>query len=138
MMHTYNIQFEGYWLEKNKTGIPAKSGVYMVYRSKYDASSDRVTLLDIIYIGQSENVQSRIVNHDRRNDFLKTLSADETLSYAFAPVSSQDIDVVEKALIIAQKPPLNDQIKSNIDFSDMHFQVDGKCALLKYTNFTIN
>lgn len=137
-MHTYNIQFEGYWLEKNKTGIPAKSGVYMVYRSKYDSSSDRVTLLDIIYIGQSENVQSRIVNHDRRNDFQKTLSADETLSYAFAPVSSPDIDVVEKALIISQKPPLNDQIKSNIDFSDKHFQVDGKCALLKYTNFTIN
>ena len=48
MKQTYNIQFEGYWLEKNKAGIPAKSGVYMVYRSKYDVASDTVTLLEII------------------------------------------------------------------------------------------
>lgn len=136
-MQTYNIQFEGYWLEKNKAGIPAESGVYMVYRSKYDVKSDFVTLLDIIYIGQSENVNSRIANHDRLNDFLKSLGTDETLSYAFAPILSKDIDVVEKALIIAQKPPLNEQIRSSIDFSERHFYVSGKCALLRYTNFTI-
>lgn len=137
-MQTYNIQFEGYWLEKNKAGIPAKSGVYMVYRSKYDVTSDKVTLLEIIYIGQSTDVKSRIANHDRLPDFLKTLSQGETLSYAFAPVLSQDLDVVEKALIIAQKPRLNEQIQTSIDFGDKQFQVSGRCALLKYTSFTIN
>jgi excinuclease UvrABC nuclease subunit len=138
MMQTYNIQFEGYWLEKNKAGIPAKSGVYMVYRSKYDVALDKVTLLEIIYIGQSSDVKDRIANHDRIPDFQKTLTQGETLSYAFAPVMSQDLDVVEKALIIAQRPRLNEQNQSSIDFGDKQFQVSGKCALLKYTNFTIN
>lgn len=137
-MQTYNIQFEGYWLEKNKAGIPAKSGVYMVYRSKYDVVSDKVTLLEIIYIGQSSNVKGRIANHERLPDFEQTLSLGETLSYVFAPVMSQDLDVVEKALIIAQRPRLNEQNQSSIDFGDKQFQVSGRCALLKYTNFTIN
>jgi len=138
MMQTYSIQFEGYWLEKNKAGIPAKSGVYMVYRSKYNEVSDTVALLEIIYIGQSSDVNSRVANHDRLSDFQQTLNLGETLSYAFAPVLSQDLDVVEKALIIAQKPRLNEQIQSSIDFGDKQFQVSGRCALLKYTNFTIN
>ena len=138
MMQTYTIQFEGYWLEKNKAGIPAKSGVYMVYRSKYDVTSDKVALLEIVYIGQSSDVKSRIATHDRLPDFKETLNQGETLSYAFAPVLSQDLDLIENALIIAQKPRLNNQIQSSIDFRDKLFQVSGRCALLKYTNFTIN
>ena len=110
----------------------------MVYRSKYDVALDKVTLLEIIYIGQSSDVKDRIANHDRISDFQKTLIQGETLSYAFAPVMSQDLDVVEKALIIAQRPRLNEQNQSSIDFGDKQFQVSGKCALLKYTNFTIN
>lgn len=136
-MHTYTIHFEGYWLEKDKARIPSQSGVYVVYRSKYDAISDKVTLNEIIYIGQSADVNSRIANHERLPDFQQTLSQGETLSYAFASVSLQDLDVVEMALIIAQKPRLNDQTQSGIDFGDKQFQVSGRCALLKYTNFTI-
>ena len=137
-MQTYNIQFEGYWLEKNKAGIPTMSGVYMVYRSIYDAASDKVTLLEIIYIGQAVDVNNRIANHERLSDFQKTLEAGETLSYAFAPVQAQDLGVVEKALIIAQKPRLNKQVESSEDFSGKQFLVSGRCVLLKYTNFTIN
>ena len=136
-MRTYNIQFEGYWLEQNKNDVPAKSGVYLVYRGKYNQGNNSVDLFEIIYIGQSVNMRERIVNHDHIHTFVDALNFGETLCYSCAPVDENDLDVVENALIIAQKPRLNETRQCNLDYSEKRFQVSGRCALLKYNDFTI-
>ena len=136
-MKTYNIQFEGYWLERNKMDVPARSGVYMVYRGKYNQEKNMVDLYEIIYIGQSVNMRERIVNHDHIKAFEATLSHGEVLCYSCAAVDEKDLDIVENALIIAQKPRLNETKQSNLDYSDKRFLVGGRCSLLKYNDFTI-
>ena len=64
-MNTIQLNFEGYWREKNKNGIPQYIGIYVVYRCIYKEVSDSVTLKEIIYIGQSNNIRERITNHDK-------------------------------------------------------------------------
>lgn len=137
-MKTYNIQFEGYWLERNKKDVPAKSGVYFVYRGKYNQEKNSVDLYDIIYIGQSVNMRERILNHDHIEAFENALNYGETLCYSCAAVDESDLDLVENALIIAQKPRLNEVKQSNLDYSEKRFQVSGRCSLLKYNDFTIS
>lgn len=136
-MRTYIIQFEGYWLERNKKDVPAKSGVYMVYRGKYNSVKNSVDLYEIIYIGQSVNMRDCIMNHDHIQAFQNTLNIGETLCYSCAAVDKKDLDIVENALIIAQKPQLNETRLSGLDYSEKRFQVSGRCSLLKYTDFTI-
>ena len=139
-MNNYQTKFQGYWLERNKAGIPAQQGLYLVYRSKYHVSSNTVDLLELLYIGKSENVQNRIANHDKLDDFKKCLKSDEeTISYSFAPVNAeQELDILENALIFAQKPVLNDLLKDSFNYDPSSFDISGQCALLKYTNFKIS
>lgn len=136
-MVTYNIQFDGYWLDQNKGNIPHISGVYVVYRGVYNASLNNVDLKEIIYIGQSEDVNVRLSSHDKMNEFMSTLKEGEILCYSCAKVAASELDIIENALIIAQSPRLNVKVENNIDFSNCQFVLRGQCALMNYTNFTV-
>ena len=136
-MRTYSIQFAGYWLEQNKKDVPAKSGVYLVYRGRFIQEKNFVELYEILYIGQSVNMRERIAHHDHIGAFEATLHNGETLCYSCAAIDEKDLDLIENALIIAQKPRLNETKQINLDYSEKRFQVSGRCSLLKYTDFTI-
>lgn len=137
-MMTYNIRFEGYWLDTNKGNIPHCGGVYVVYRAVFDALTNRVDLKEIIYIGQAKDINQRINTHDKLNEFISTLNPGEILCYSIARiVNDGDLDLIENALIIAQSPRINQRVESNIDFSDYQFSLSGQCALMKYSNFTV-
>ena len=138
LVKAYSLNFNGYWREINKSGIPSKSGIYLVYRCVYNENSNTVGLKEIIYIGQAENVHDRIANHDRLNDFNAQLQRNEELCYAVAVVPSSDLDVVENALIFAQKPILNDSLKDSFNYGAVTVKVDGRCACMKYTDFKIS
>ncbi|MCF0220111.1 MAG: GIY-YIG nuclease family protein [Muribaculaceae bacterium] len=137
MMKTYNIEFQGYWRDANKDGIPSESGVYLVYRSRYNNETNTIGLIEIIYIGQSNDVHDRIVNHDQRKSFEETLKAGEELAFAIAPILEEELDIVEQSLIFAQKPELNDLYKDNYQQEDAAFKIGGNCIGLKYTDYTI-
>lgn len=66
---SYAIEFDGYWREPNKGSIPAKSGIYCVYSCLYDASAKTVDLKKLIYIGESDNVNERVANHEKLADW---------------------------------------------------------------------
>lgn len=135
-MKQYTLQFDGYWREVNKGGAPDCSGVYLIYTCKYNKTSDKVSLSDIIYIGQSKNMKSRIASHSEE-EFKEYIKQGETLCYACAPVDEKDLDLVENALIYAQKPVGNDRLKDSYSYEDVNFTIEGKCSLLKYTSFNI-
>lgn len=135
---SYSLDFQGYWREVNKNGIPSKSGVYLVYRCIYNTASNTVGLKDIIYIGKAENAHDRIANHDRLEDFKTQLQDGEELCYSFAEVPVTDLDIVENALIYAQKPVLNDSLKNSFSHGAVAIKVDGRCACMKYTDFKIS
>ena len=135
-MDKYNLNFNGYWVEDRISGMPNTSGIYFVYRCIYD--KEGVILKELIYIGQSENVHDRIKSHEKKDLFKKACLEGETLCYSVAEVPSGSLNIVENALIFAQKPKLNDRYKDEFKYNiPVSFMIEGRCKLMKYQNFTI-
>lgn len=135
-MKDYILNFDGYWRECNKNGLPTYPGIYLVYRSRYNPQNDTVSLVEIIYIGKTDNIHDRIIKHEKYDLFVSQLREHEELCYSCAEVV-EDIELVENALIFVQKPVLNDQGKDSYNYSRAHFVLDGCCTRMKYTNFNI-
>ena len=135
-MKDYILNFDGYWRECNKNGLPTYPGIYLVYRSRYNPQNDTVSLVEIIYIGKTDNIHDRLIKHEKYDLFVSQLREHEELCYSCAEVV-EDIDLVENALIFAQKPVLNDQGKDSYNYSRAHFVLDGSCTCMKYTNFNV-
>ena len=136
-MAEYNVTFNGYRLDRDKSGLPTYGGIYLVYCCVYNADTNRVSLRKLIYIGKSVNINDRVNNHDRYEEFTKQLQQGETLCYSYASVAPSDMDIVENALIYMQKPPLNNELKNSFNYPDSQFDFEGRCALLKETHFSI-
>lgn len=137
-MKQYNVNFKGYRRDCKKASLPHYSGVYIVYRCKYNTVTDKVTLQEIIYIGQAEDLNERLNHHEKYSNFLEACKTGEEICYAYANVSMDDLDIIENALIFSQKPQLNSDLKNSFDYDNAAFTIEGKCSLLKYTNFTIS
>ena len=69
--------------------------------------------------------------------FIDAAKEGEQICYSYAEVDKQDLDIIENALIFAQKPILNDRLKDSYNYKPAHFNVEGQCALLDYTDFSI-
>ena len=136
-MKTYDLKFKGYWRDVNRQGLPMTAGIYIVYKCIYNELSDTVTLLEILYIGQAKNLNERVDTHDKRDTFLGKCNGAETLCYSVAEVKETDLNIVENALVFAQKPALNDKLKDTFNYESAEFHIEGRCALLGHLNFTI-
>lgn len=134
---SYNLNFEGYWRDINKGGLPTYSGIYTVYRCRYNDDVDTVSLIEIIYIGQAENIRDRHKNHEKLELFKTQLKSEEELCYSCSQVDKGSLDLVENALVFAQKPRLNDQLREKYNYKPARFKLDGRVALMKYTDFSI-
>lgn len=135
-MKKINLNFEGYWRECNKSGIPAKSGIYCVYSCTYNSTQDTVSLKKLLYIGESTNVKNRVATHNRLDDWKKQLSPNETLCYSFASVSDNDRTRAEAALIFKHKPPMNEEYINTFPYEDTHMSLSGKTKFLT-TDFIV-
>jgi hypothetical protein len=133
---TFYVNILGYWRDRNKAGIPAHSGVYFVYAATYNPENDKVTLQKIIYIGESENVNSRIESHEKYNDWKKHLSSGQELCFSTGKVDGSDRLRVEAAYVFKLKPPVNTEYKYTFPFDQTTIISTGETALLN-TNFTV-
>jgi len=59
---TFSIEFDGYWRERNKGGIPKESGVYCVYSCVHNVSEKTVSIKKLIYIGECVKLGSNLHN----------------------------------------------------------------------------
>lgn len=137
MMKKYNITFMGYRRDVNAKTLPSSSGIYMVYRCVYNVDKNTVDLKELFYIGQAFDLNHEINFHARRDEFLAQAKDGEQICYAYARVDKADLDVVENALIFAQKPRLNINLKNSYNHEAAQFQIEGKHALLKHVNYSI-
>ena len=67
---------------------------------------------------------------------MSQLQYGEELCYSCAPLD-KDVEVVENALIFAQKPVLNEKGKNEFNYDRTHVKMDGACACMKYTDFFV-
>lgn len=136
-MKKYNVLFNGYRRDVNNAGLPTYSGIYIVYRCTFNEEKQTVSLKELLYIGQAKNIQERISTHDKRQEFMNALNGDEQICYSYAEVKEQDLNIVENALVYAQKPRLNKDLVDSYKYESAQFNIEGKCSLLNYTNFSI-
>ena len=134
---TISIEFDGYWRDENKGGLPANSGVYCVYECTYNAAPNQVTLKRLIYIGEAGNVRDRVSNHEKRDKWLKYIGKGNELCFSFGGVGSDDRDRAEAAMIFKHKPPVNDEYKNSFPFDKTTMSLSGKTGLLN-TSFTVD
>ena len=131
------LTFDGYWRENAINSIPSKSGIYIVYEGSYNSQSDLITLHKVIYIGESENVNTRISGHEKwRPDWRKHCGGNKELCFTFAHVMNPDRERGEAALIYKHKPPTNDEYKYSFPFDETTMNLSGKIVLLT-TPFTV-
>ena len=94
-------------------------------------------LKEILYIGQADNLNKRHEKHEKEDEFLNECKGNEVLCYAVAEVKKENLNIVENALIFAQKPRLNDVYKDKFNYESSEFHLEGRCALMKYSDFSI-
>lgn len=135
-MKQFNVIFDGYWLEDNKSDIPEFSGVYIIYRCSYVPHNDTVDLIEILYIGQADNLRGRISQHSIK-EFQVAIRPGETLCYACAPIDDNNLDLVENGLVFVEQPPFNVRLKDNYSHEDAEFIIGGNCGLLKNLHFSL-
>jgi excinuclease UvrABC nuclease subunit len=133
---TFNTDIQGYWRDQNKSGIPNHSGVYFVYVASHSVQTDKVTLHRLIYIGESDNVNSRIQTHEKYDEWRTYLSPGQELCYSTCRIDGEDRFRVEAAYIYEHKPPVNTEYKNSFPFDQTTVVSTGKTALLN-TNFTV-
>ncbi len=139
-MATYKLFIEGYWADQNKNGLPKYSGIYFVYRCVYNPTLNHIDIKELIYIGKTEQekgINSRIANHEKRDQFLRSCHEGETICYACAQLEEDDLAIVENAFVYAEQPPLNDKLKDHFNYGNVMINTTGYNDNLKHSYFCI-
>lgn len=134
---TFNQKFEGYWVDGIEGSLPKKSGVYCVYECIHNVKEKTVKIEKLIYIGESENVDKRISNHEKKEDWKKQLKNDRIICYSFTQVENDHRTRVEASLIFQHKPILNEEYMVNFPFDKTTIISEGANAMLD-AFFTVN
>ena len=126
MKKTFNTKIDGYWREANASRLPSHSGVYFVY--KCIQNPDRtLSIRQLLYIGESENVNMRIANHEKLGDWRHCLKPKEELCFSTCPIDSSDRERIEAAYIFKHQPPCNTDSKCSFNYD---------CTTVNSTNMT--
>ena len=132
----FKINIQGYLRDINKSGLPSHSGVYFVYAATYKQSNNSVSIKRLIYIGESENVNYRVNNHEKYDEWKKHLLSGEDLYFSTGQVEEYYRERVEAAYIFEHQPPVNKEYKNSFPFDQTTVVSTGKTSLLN-TNFTV-
>ncbi len=124
----------GYWLEKGRDLIPALPGIYCVYECTL-RPDNTVTILQLLYIGESENVKARISTHEKKEEWLKYVREGNVLGYNFTPSESYR-ERLEAAYIFHHQPPGNNEYKREFPFERTTILSRGKIKFLN-PHFTV-
>lgn len=135
MAKTIALDFDGYWREVNKDGIPDKSGIYGVYVCKYnppkEGKKSSVTLKKLIYIGEAEKVKTRIEDHEKWDEWREEVPEGQQICFNFAGVTSPDRERAECALIFYHNPDCNEKCKKEFPYEETTVTSKGEHKFIK-------
>ncbi|MGQ1947965.1 GIY-YIG nuclease family protein [Geofilum sp. OHC36d9] len=133
---TFNQEHDGYWREPNKSGLPKESGVYFVYECTHNVADKTVTIHKLIYIGESDNANNRVANHEKTDDWKKHVRQGKVLCFGFTPVDDYSRVRVEAAYINHHKPVENTECVNNFPFHKTNVNTSGKNKFID-SSFTV-
>lgn len=136
MLSTININIEGYWREKHRTGITSLPGIFFVYESKHNPATDTISLFRVIYVGEADNVRERINAHPLYSSWKNFVHDGNELSFATAYVDGKKRTQAKAGFIFHLKPLANTNYKDVFPFEKTVITVSGKTNLIS-TSFEI-
>ena len=134
---TFELNILGYWRDKNIICLPKLTGVYFVYETTYKRDDDALLFKRLLYIGEAEDVNERILKHEKYSDWLKYIRYGNELCYSMAQVENAYRERIEAAYIYEHKPPANEEYKNNFPFNKTHVKSSGETELLNI-DFTVD
>lgn len=123
---SFNQVFKGYILESGLDRISSSSGIYGVYRCTYDKIKDIVSIKQLIYIGKADDLNNRLNNHEKLNDWKNYLQRGEILCICYSLVSKDYNERVEAALINNNQPIENIEYKTSFPFDKTNITLSGR------------
>ena len=135
VVHSYSLNFRGYWVDGRQVELPASPGIYCVYACGV-MSDLRLSVSRLLYIGKAENLKARHMNHERHEDWKRWIGPGETLCFSCAELPIQSLSVCEAALIYKHQPCCNDQLRDSFHHSTTQVVTSGANVHLS-TNFTL-
>ena len=132
-----DLEFDGYWRESAISGLPEASGVYCVYTCIFNKEEKNVTLKKLIYIGESENVNNRVKNHEKWDEWESYLNSGEQLCFSYAEIDGYYRERAEAAMIFHHDPPVNTEYVDYFPFDRTRITTKGKTAFLS-KDFTVD
>jgi excinuclease UvrABC nuclease subunit len=127
---SFSLNFKGYWLESHIDSVPIEPGIYCVFACTFNKQTKTVIITKLIYIGEADDVNQRIKNHEKLPSWRKALSFGEELCFSFAHLDSPNRTRAEASLIFKHKPPLNDDYKDSFPFDKTTILITGVSELL--------
>ena len=123
--------FDGFWREAQKAWITPCAGIYCVYACTYLADVQKVRLDKLLYVGQSENVNERILSHEKASYWNAFLQPAQELCYSVAEVQKVHIrDICEAALIYVAHPCCNTALTGGYGHESAKIYLSGAIGLL--------
>lgn len=139
MAKTYDLNFKGYWQDKNKSGLPHVPGIYCVYKGTLRPDGT-VNLDKIVYIGEAEDINKRHneKEHEHYKDFVRVCGGVEHVWYNAAEVlgGEDERKRVENALIYKIQPEINDKGKDSFNYPQTTINSKGNHHFIPNT-FTV-
>ena len=120
------LDFKGYY-SVDDGEKPEKPEIYCIYRANSDGEP-----VELLYIGESENIKERFIGHEHYEDWEGELLPDENLVFSYAVFNSREIarKRAEAALIFAHKPVCNKQSTETFGYDTTTVTTKGKNAFL--------
>jgi len=127
------LNFDGYFSDPILAKVPNSSGIFCVYRGKFNAERSAVSTHQLLYIGESSHVRQSIESHPLRALWQSFLDDGEELCYTYAP-TLMDRRCAAEALIhqhlplgnVYEKTPFGNNPVTEINLS-------GRIQLLNYS-----
>lgn len=131
-MRDFKLDFEGYFIDMN--ALPTYGGIYLVYKGSYDPQTDKVSLDELIYIGETDNIRKRHTDgHEHQSDFDKAIKsiANGKVIYSTAKIENEDDRKrVENALIYHEQPDINTDGKDSFKHPSTRVISNGKSKFI--------
>ena len=142
---TYQLSFDGYWRSEHVGGIREDAGIYCVYRCTYNkpekaSEKGTITIKELVYIGEAENLNERIGEHEENQDWKSKRKSGETLCYSVALLTGGEKERfrAEAAMIFHHQPPENTEHKNSFGYPETTIKLTGDCnKFLSTPEFTV-
>ena len=135
--HSYNLVFDGYYLEGAEDRFSHISGIYCVYASTYNKLKDGVSIRKLLYIGKAEGFRKRHNPHEKKAAWKQELLGGEILCYSMAPLAINSLIICEAAMIYQHQPDCNGDCKDDFHHDTTDVRTSGMNRGL-LSDFTVN